>query len=713
MARAAAIKNYFTFVKGLITEANPLTYPESASLDEDNMDLKANGSRVRRLAIDYELGYQKRAVAATDANAQVWAHDAFPWRGVAGIATKNHVIYQDGRYLYVHDIDVNVVSLAPIHTVDLNTFKADAALAADRVGDQPVDITYGNGVAYVVSSAINPFYIEYNSTTATYANNVITQDIRDFEGEDDGLATDTRPAYASLAALKAGNPKHYYNLRNQGWTDAHITTYITAGGVAPSNSDIWVYGKDAADVFQAALMNLQWFGSTRAPNGHYSWNPYNTVRTGVVAGATDFVTLARPSTCAYYAGRLWTAGIADSKLAGTVLYTRVVQNKTLDVGKCRMEADPTSEVISDLQPDDGGTISIPESGIIHRVVPVSNGIAIVAQNGVWLVRGGADSGFTADLFSVQKVTTVGCDAPKSVVEVEGTLMYMSRSGIYVLSPDQSGLSLVAQNITQTTIQSEFETIPFAKLQLCKGVYDPLEREIKFYYTLDTTSVYKYRYDRILTLDMRLSAFYKSSISGVSGTNPHVTAVFPTLNIHATGVYGSSIRHFTAVLTGAAWDYSVSVFHSNTFMDWYTEDTTGVDYTSFVETGYQLFDDALRNKDIDWLTVFMERTELTATDGTPNNQSSCIMQTKFDWTDNANSQKWTAPLEIYVYQLPFLLTFSPTTPGTEDYLYGYSVITKKEKVRGTGRAIRIRFTSSTGKDMRILGWVIATSGVTTP
>ena len=66
MPRAVSTKQYNTFVKGLVTEASPLTYPENASLDEDNFVLKRNGSRERRLGLDYETGY---ALTATGISA--------------------------------------------------------------------------------------------------------------------------------------------------------------------------------------------------------------------------------------------------------------------------------------------------------------------------------------------------------------------------------------------------------------------------------------------------------------------------------------------------------------------------------------------------------------------------------------------------------------------------------------------------------------------
>ena len=43
-----------TFVKGLITEASELTFPENASVDELNCALERDGTRRRRQALTYE-----------------------------------------------------------------------------------------------------------------------------------------------------------------------------------------------------------------------------------------------------------------------------------------------------------------------------------------------------------------------------------------------------------------------------------------------------------------------------------------------------------------------------------------------------------------------------------------------------------------------------------------------------------------------------------
>ena len=54
MAQSLSQKATNNFVKGLITEAAELTFPEGASVDELNCDLRRDGTRRRRLGVEYE-----------------------------------------------------------------------------------------------------------------------------------------------------------------------------------------------------------------------------------------------------------------------------------------------------------------------------------------------------------------------------------------------------------------------------------------------------------------------------------------------------------------------------------------------------------------------------------------------------------------------------------------------------------------------------------
>jgi hypothetical protein len=102
---------------------------------------------------------------------------------------------------------------------------------------------------------------------------------------------------------------------------------------------------------------------------------------------------------------------------------------------------------------------------------------------------------------------------------------------------------------------------------------------------------------------------------------------------------------------------------------------------------------------------MERTE-TGFDGSfnPINESSCTLQSRWDFTDNANPNKWDGGQEVYRHKRMFI----PSTSAFDD---GYPVVITKNKLRGRGRAIQLRFTADPDYDMRILGWSMTVYGGT--
>ena len=79
-------KPYNTFVKGLITEASPLTFPENASIDEQNFVLNRDGSRSRRLGIDYENLYALKSTGQSLSQLASGRQDLFRWDSPAGSA---------------------------------------------------------------------------------------------------------------------------------------------------------------------------------------------------------------------------------------------------------------------------------------------------------------------------------------------------------------------------------------------------------------------------------------------------------------------------------------------------------------------------------------------------------------------------------------------------------------------------------------------------
>ena len=101
MAQIPVTKKYSTFVKGLITEASAMNFPENASVDEDNFHLHRDGSRERRCGIDYEVGYSKTTSGL--ASYAAGAVSSYSWNNAGKISNKNFVIVQTAKLLSIFE----------------------------------------------------------------------------------------------------------------------------------------------------------------------------------------------------------------------------------------------------------------------------------------------------------------------------------------------------------------------------------------------------------------------------------------------------------------------------------------------------------------------------------------------------------------------------------------------------------------------------------
>jgi hypothetical protein len=78
---------------------------------------------------------------------------------------------------------------------------------------------------------------------------------------------------------------------------------------------------------------------------------------------------------------------------------------------------------------------------------------------------------------------------------------------------------------------------------------------------------------------------------------------------------------------------------------------------------------------------------------------CMLTGKFDWsTDNA-SNKWSTPQQAYKLSTKRLALAS----GIEAD-YPYAIIDTRLRLRGTGRAVVLRYESEPGKDFELVGRV---------
>lgn len=703
---ASTKKEYNTFVKGLVTEAGPLTFPENASLDEENCVLNREGSRQRRLGMDFEEDFALRSATITATTAVT----VMRWENAANSPDYQFAVVQIGNVLYVYDANATSVSNNLVGTVAIAGFDG----TKECIGAS------GSGYLFVASGAVNTIYLAYNPSTNTITSGSIQLLIRDIFGVDDGLAVNEQPATLTAA--------HNYNLRNQGWPSATITAYSTATSKQPSNAMQWFIGKDSDDNFQPALLDKQDFGTTPAPKGRIVIDAFfRSLSRDLQTGLTTPVDTenGRPSCVAFAFERVFYSGIESSVLAssltqpnmtGYVFYTRTIRTPK-DFGQCHSDADPTSEIDSELVDTDGGFINIPSSGRIYRLVPKGPYMLVLAEQGIWAITGD-DGGFRATNNQVVKLTDFGCINASSVVDMEDGVMYWNRGGIYAILPGESG-GMVAKNITETTIQKYYNSLSFAQKRGAHGSYDPINRRVSWIYSTEPAYdgvTFKNKFTNELVLDTVLGAFYKHTLAPTQEPSPYVAGYlecpnFVTRQEEVQTTTDSVTKYLTIqfinTTTGAA-AYTFSFYKDIGFRDWRSIDGSGAAYVSFLETGYEIAGDTTRNKQVPYIITHFRRsereTELIDGKIEPKVKGSCRVQARWDFSDSSISGKWGTAQQVYRLNRPFVLS---DTPGPIDY--GFDVVTTKTRLPGRGKALSLRFESEDGKDFYLYGWALSMTG----
>jgi hypothetical protein len=734
MAAQASVKDAFTFVGGLVTEGGYFITPENSYKEGVNVVPQMDGTLERRNGLDYEDDYALHAAAISSDQKDLWAFTTGVWSTVAGSGNRDFIVAQLGRYLHFYNASTGSTSASrnTVYSIDLNTYKVPGNTNTTGVAICSFASTYGRLI--VTSADTLPIIITYTpdiieSVWGTFAVEAIDINIRDFKGvpliDNSGntVAIDVEYTEAEWTALGVDVTDVKYNLYNQGWTDTQIDSYKTANAdKLPSNTKSWIYGKDTNDNFDSVVLNKQDFGNSPAPKGHFIIDPFED-------------TTYRPKVCAFFAGRTWYAGMPSSDLLGTVFFSQVLD--TVDkVGNAYQTNDPTSEVISDLEDDDGGTVEIPEAGEIVAMQPLGRGIMVLATNGVWFISG-IDQGFKASNYAVDRVSSVGCVSGKAAIVVEDSLLYWSNSGIYAVSA-ANAVEFTATNISDKNIKTFYQDIPVLGKLYAEGAYNATDKTIYWLYsnTVTTgTDSGRFNKNTILAFDLRLNSWYWFSINTTVGVIPVSIEVTKETNT-ITNEYGVLVGADTVVagadtvtayinnVSGTRKLYKVLSLHpiinnpviSNTysvtysdfantrdsstkFKDWYSYNTVGSEQQAYFITGYNMGGNGpARVKTGQYLTVFMKRTETSFNaSAIPLNQSGCLMQSRYDFTDNGYPGKWADDVQVYRQLRPFFANPSSTFDD------GYPLVISKNKLRGRGKAVQFKFASEAGKDMKIVGW----------
>lgn len=703
MAIQSANKEYNTFVKGIITEANPLTFPENASIDEANFVLNRDGSRKIRLGMDLEAEYTATAVSSmTSAAIGVSCHE---WINAGNTVNNQFAVVQVGDKLLIYNAAASTISSNLIATIDASPYIIDET--------KEIQSACGMGFFFFASGSGNVGVLEYVSGTVTLRPIQIS--IRDFFGVFDNLAVNAKPTTLS--------DTHKYNLYNQGWDATKNSAVYSDRGSYPSNAEIWYVAKNSTDDFAAGKLSKIDFGTSAAPKGRYIINAFqrsaDRISLSGISGLPADEETSRPSCVGFFQQRVWYSGVDGREIAsndtapsmqGFVFYSRIVRTPK-DFGQCYSDADFTSEIDNEPAGSDGGYINIPDSGKIYKLVPLNDMLYVFAQNGVWAI-GGGDAGFTATEQQVQKVTDFGVVSGNSIVKTESAVFYWSKAGIYFLTSEGGGMAAKAQNISESTIQSLFTGLPKACKEYATGSYDPINRRVTWLYNDDITFdgiSYKYKFTKELVLDLVLSAFSKNTISALDGTSPYVAGYITTPDlISAAELGGSTTKYLVLYYESGSSIPNVTFAHyrDKDFIDWKSFNGVGKYFDAYLITGHELLESSILQKQAPYIFVHCQRTETmveaVGTGGAVeyDDPSSCILQSRWDFSDSATSGKWGPSTEVYRLNRPFIL---PVAGQPLDY--GHSVVTTKSRLTGRGKALSLKFNNTPGKNLHILGWGI--------
>lgn len=704
MTQQSTKKEYNSFIQGIITEAGPLTFPENASLDEANCVLNRDGSRQRRLGMDFENDFVLRDVSLVSNQAVA----AFRWFNVANDTDIQFAVVQVGRRLLVFDANnTPAISAKLVGTIDLTSFSS---------GTTVFGTASGMGYFFVTTGISTPLYLSYDPVTKVVSATFFTINIRDQFGVQDNLTVNQNPGSLSVA--------HNYNLLNQGWTQALITQYQGSQGSYPSNTQQWFVGKNSDDNFDPAQLVKQDFGTSPAPRGRFVIDAFarSTSRQAISGlDVADDLETGYPQAVGFAFERVWYAGMQSKyngasefnpNYTGYVFYSRTLRG-TRDFGQCYSDADPTSEYDSELVETDGGYVNIPESGQIYKLVQKGSSMVVFAEHGIWEIAGGAD-GFTGVSHQVVKVSEFGVLSSSSVIDAEQVMLYWNRGGIYLLAPDENSGRLVSTNISEKSIQTLFNSISKKAKKHAVGSFDPINRRVQWMYNDEDSYngvTFKNRYTKELVFDLVLNAFYKNTISSHSEPSPYIAGYLETpdflLREEGIRTRGDSVTKYLTVqyLDVLAHEAAISFayYRDPTFRDWKSSDGVGTSFESYLITGYEVMGDSARIKGSPYIIMHFKQTERNTVevDGEigVDNPSGCIVQAQWDWANHPDSGKWGEEFQAYRLTRPYVL---PDTAG-QPINYGYEVVTTKSRLRGSGRSLSLYIRSDEDKDFYLYGW----------
>jgi hypothetical protein len=702
---ATVVENNFT--SGLITEATALNFPENAVTDTYDCIFDEKGKVSRRLGFDFETDYETKAVVKTNK-----AIREYLWENAAGTSDFNFVVVQIGSTLYFYRTEADTALSGGIlaSTISITPFVIGGAPAE---GTEECSFAAGKGYLFVTHPYCDPFYVTYTSATNVFSATRIIVRIRDTVGVDDGLDVDENPT--TLSDL------HKYNLWNQGWeakpsvpSNGRVDGYRNTWSKYPSNAEVWWLYKDLEDNFNPRLAASHSRGTSRAPKGSIILGPFHQDRSAATGIPNIPVTSAgyqRPSTTAFYAGRVFYSGVKGQSYVDKIYFSQIIESPS-QFGECFQQNDPSSEFAFDLLASDGGLIDLPGSGEIIKLHAIEGHLLVFTKTGIWSITGSTGVGFTAVDYTVRQISSISALSHTSFVDVKGFPVWWNLDGIYTLTVQGALGQVSVVPLSEKKIDDFYDLIPLESKRYAKGAYNSRENTIQYLYrsTAPTDVEERYEYDRVLNANALSTAFYPWTISastlkingivamqgvGSTLTTSNVTdedgatvtdgtGVAVTVTSSVTQALTSTTKFLCSSPSGSDYLFTFAENKDDTYVDWETFGT-GINYDSYFVTGYKVHGDAQRKFQSNYVYVYADHEE----------PSKFYFQGIWNYATSGNTGRYSSRQYIQM------------DAGN----YGYRW--KRIKVRGHGISLQFKVTSEDGEPFDLVGWTVFETGNALP
>ena len=591
---------------------------------------------------------------------------------------------------------------------------------------------YGSGIAPIGHVSKRPVSgvvsggTTYNVSVKGYREvSIVTPYVRDTAGieEPNHPANDLTPSTLTN--------EHFYNLLNQGWdgiyhrvdddtclpwdsgspdTSLKIYKFKNTHTVFPSNALSWYALKDANGAYAPTELVNCALGSSLAPRGKMIINAYSMNR-GAVSGVSPISPSPfsdhRPEDITFFAGRLWYA------IDGRVLYSQIISEDTTLAEKCYQAADPTSEDVSDPIDTDGGVMNIQQCGKILRIASFGSGLCVFGDKGVVAILPGNATGFTPTSYYQQVVSSVGVSSKRSVISVGDSLYYWSSLGIHRVAFNENG-QLVSENISFGTIHTFFKNLKPISKENCVAKLNSIRNDIHFMYPTHEES--PKQLDGVLKYNIITGTWTPRNIPIVEVSSPFIVDAIelknaidthPKVIVESNGatvlangevvkitkkeedyIGFDSLSYF--VLDGDSMRTTFANCTNIDYKDWTIGDINGdgFNFESYIVTHPIVMNDIYTSKQAPYITTTYKRTE-------EGNLfvSGCYMSARWDWTSNPYSYKWDSKQQTY--RLP-----ADSNTRTQLFKESPEYVTTKTRVRGSGKALQLKFENDGNKAFRL-------------